>query len=70
MVFGDDEAQPHAGLCASCAHARVVTSSRDSVFYLCQLSWRDPRFPRYPVLPVIRCRGYEPPAMPTVAPKP
>jgi hypothetical protein len=48
-----------AGLCATCVHAQVVTSSRGSTFYLCRLSFTDPRFPRYPPLPVLRCAGYE-----------
>lgn len=48
-----------AGLCASCAHARVVTSSRGAAFLLCQLAAGDKRFPRYPRLPVARCDGYQ-----------
>ena len=51
---------PSSGLCSSCRHARVITSGRGSVFSLCQLSSRDPSFPRYPALPVVACRGYEP----------
>ena len=53
-------AKQRAGLCASCTHAQVVTSSRGSVFQLCRLSFTDPRFPRYPPLPVLECGGYEP----------
>jgi hypothetical protein len=49
-----------AGLCASCVHARRVPSSRGAVFLLCELSSVDPRFPRYPPLPVTRCGGYTP----------
>jgi hypothetical protein len=49
-----------AGLCASCRFAEVITSSRGSTFYLCTLSAVDPTFRRYPVLPVLRCDGYEP----------
>jgi len=51
---------PAAGLCASCANAEVVTSSRGSVFFLCRLSLTDPGFAKYPVLPVLQCRGYVP----------
>lgn len=46
------------GLCGSCQHARVVETRTGSRFYLCQLSRVDPRFPRYPRLPVLRCPGY------------
>ena len=48
-----------AGLCTSCVHAKVITSSRGSVFYLCQLSFTDPRFAKYPALPVLACSGYQ-----------
>jgi hypothetical protein len=48
------------GLCLACEHAQVVTSSKGSTFYLCRLSEVDPRFRRYPVLPVTACPGYSP----------
>ena len=48
-----------AGLCTSCVHAKVITSSKGSVFYLCQLSFTDPRFAKYPALPVLACSGYQ-----------
>jgi hypothetical protein len=48
-----------AGLCAECVHARRIESSREFVFYLCELSHTDPRFPKYPRLPVLSCDGYE-----------
>lgn len=47
------------GLCGSCAHAKMIETKRGSTFYLCRLSETDPRFPKYPPLPVIRCAGYE-----------
>jgi hypothetical protein len=47
-----------AGLCASCAHARVIASSRGSTFYFCELSLSDARFPKYPRLPILACAGY------------
>jgi hypothetical protein len=56
----DTTSSPSRGLCGSCRHARAITSGRGSVFSLCQLSSIDPTFPRYPRLPVVRCRGYEP----------
>ncbi len=48
-----------AGLCADCVHARSVESSRGSVFLLCELSRSDPRFAKYPPLPVLSCPGYQ-----------
>jgi hypothetical protein len=46
-----------AGLCATCAHARLVSTPR-SRFLLCEKSREDERFARYPRLPVIACEGY------------
>lgn len=50
---------PSAGLCADCAHARIVVSDRGSRFLRCGRSATDARYPRYPVLPVWQCPGYE-----------
>jgi len=47
------------GLCRTCAHARAIKSARGSAFFLCRLSETDPRFPKYPPLPVIACEGYD-----------
>jgi hypothetical protein len=55
----DAAERARAGLCASCRLAEVVTSSRGATFYLCSLSAQDPAFPRYPVLPVRSCSGYQ-----------
>jgi hypothetical protein len=48
-----------AGLCADCQHARRIESERGSVFLMCELSFQDSRFPKYPRLPVLACDGYE-----------
>jgi len=50
----------HSGLCSMCLHVRQVQSGHGSTFYLCRRSETDPRFARYPRLPVITCRGFEP----------
>jgi hypothetical protein len=51
---------PQAGLCATCRHARVVTSDRGSLFVRCAYAALDPSFAKYPRLPVIACRAYQP----------
>jgi hypothetical protein len=51
-----------AGLCERCVHLQIVTSAKGSRFYLCRLSLADPRFPRYPPIPVLRCDGFTPAA--------
>ena len=49
-----------AGLCERCAHVQIVSSSKGSRFYLCRMSAIDPRFPRYPAIPVLQCDGFAP----------
>lgn len=49
-----------AGLCESCRHAQNITSDRGSTFLLCGLSKLDPRYPKYPRLPVVVCEGWKP----------
>ncbi|MFN7961917.1 MAG: hypothetical protein U0002_11650 [Thermoanaerobaculia bacterium] len=46
------------GQCRTCQHARLLASAR-STFLRCSRSDTDPRFPRYPGLPVRGCEGYE-----------
>jgi hypothetical protein len=45
------------GLCARCRHVRPVEAAR-SVFVRCGRSDDDPRFLRYPQLPVAVCPGF------------
>jgi hypothetical protein len=53
-------ARPHTGLCATCRHHRWIENRRGSSFLLCEKSAEDPRFRKYPPLPVLGCAGYEP----------
>ncbi len=46
-------------LCESCARAREVVTPKGSRFLLCRLSLADPRYPKYPPQPVVRCEGYQ-----------
>jgi hypothetical protein len=48
-----------AGLCAACRHARVQRNPRGNTFWRCARADTDPRFRRYPPLPVLRCEGHE-----------
>ena len=48
------------GLCDSCIHQTVVRNTRGGSFSLCERSKTDPRYPKYPRVPVQECRGYEP----------
>ncbi|MBA2630104.1 MAG: hypothetical protein H0U84_03655 [Thermoleophilaceae bacterium] len=50
-----------AGLCDTCRHQRVIRNTRGSAFSMCGRSKEEPRFPKYPRLPVERCPGYERP---------
>jgi hypothetical protein len=48
------------GLCDSCRHQKLIRNTRGSEFSMCLRSKTDPRFPRYPRLPVRECSGHEP----------
>jgi hypothetical protein len=54
-----DKERARAGLCSDCRNMRRVESDRGSIFYMCDLSSTDPRFAKYPRLPVVECSGYE-----------
>jgi hypothetical protein len=45
-------------LCETCMHKREIISGKGSRFLLCQLSQADPRYPKYPPQPVVRCSGF------------
>jgi uncharacterized protein YciI len=47
------------GLCFSCRFMRSTGNRRGSVFFRCLRADDDPRFLRYPPLPVRSCPGYE-----------
>ncbi|MGD9904224.1 MAG: hypothetical protein AB7U83_12230 [Vicinamibacterales bacterium] len=49
-----------AGLCAACRWRQDVVGAR-STFVLCGRAREDPRYPKYPQLPVLSCAGFEPP---------
>jgi hypothetical protein len=57
--------QQRVGLCASCAHARLIESAKGSEFWLCERSKSDARFKKYPPLPVRACPGFERAAAPS-----
>jgi hypothetical protein len=46
-------------LCATCGWMREIITPKGSRFFLCQLSQKDPAYPKYPPQPVIRCAGYQ-----------
>lgn len=69
--MSDLDERRRVGLCLTCCHAHRVETPR-STFWLCRLSATEPRFPKYPRLPVLACDGYRPgeaDAAPEDAPK-
>jgi hypothetical protein len=55
------------GLCDSCTHQRLVSTTRGSTFSLCERSRTDAAYPKYPRMPVLACRGHEPRVRDTAA---
>ena len=56
MTAGEERLR--VGLCAHCGYAKTIVSAKGSRFTLCNKSQEDPRFPKYPRLPVLACSGY------------
>ncbi len=49
-----------AGLCATCQHAQCAKHPRGGMdYWRCALAESDPRFAKYPRLPVLACTGYD-----------
>jgi hypothetical protein len=65
MTTSDE--RPRVGLCADCQHARTIVSAKGSRFTLCGKAQEDPRFRKYPPLPVLACPGYAPETAPEPA---
>jgi hypothetical protein len=59
-IENGDMLDPRLGLCSDCIHMREINSDRGATFYRCSLSDTDPRFPKYPRLPVLHCSGHVP----------
>lgn len=54
-------ANTRVGLCAACRHAHVLRHPRGGPdYWRCTRAETDPRYPKYPQLPVQRCPGFEP----------
>jgi uncharacterized protein YciI len=47
------------GLCFTCRWMRLAANRRGATFFRCARAETDPRFVRYPPLPVLTCPGYE-----------
>ena len=47
------------GQCATCQHAKLNETRKDTAYLRCTRAAWDPRLPRYPRLPVTDCPGFE-----------
>jgi len=41
-------------------HQKLIHNTRGSTFSMCLKAREDKAFPKYPRMPVVRCRGHEP----------
>ena len=56
----DPHFDPAVGLCSVCVNARRIPHPRGGPgYWRCALAEVDPRFPKYPPLPVRACDGFE-----------
>jgi hypothetical protein len=54
----DEGPSPSVGLCLDCAYGRKIETPSGSIFHLCERSFTEPGYPKYPRLPVVVCSGY------------
>lgn len=47
-------------LCPQCDKCRRIVSGKGSLFFLCEVSFADARYPKYPRQPVTRCPHFVP----------
>lgn len=47
------------GLCERCKWMREIVSDRGSRFVLCERHFTYERYAKYPLLPVLKCEGFE-----------
>jgi hypothetical protein len=57
---GHRQDEPDPGLCGTCVHSQTIVSSKGSRFLMCRISAIDPRYPKYPQLPVRSCAAHQP----------
>ncbi len=50
---------PPPGLCGDCLHARALTTARGGTILQCLRAAADPRFDKWPRLPMLSCPGHE-----------
>jgi hypothetical protein len=65
LSVGTMPAMTTIGLCGACTRARRIRSGKGSTFILCERSRDDPRYVRYPRLPMLDCPGFEPGSPPS-----
>jgi len=58
-LMGDDPFSIDPGLCRRCRWMREIASSRGARFTLCERSFAEPGYRKYPILPVLACSGFE-----------
>ena len=54
------KSEPPPGLCGDCRRARALTSASGTTFYQCLRAETDPRYPKWPRVPLLVCPGHEP----------
>ena len=48
-----------SSLCFSCHYGNHIISGKGSSFLQCQKHFENPRYHKYPVLPMVACSGYK-----------
>ena len=57
----EDQLRQHAGLCAGCRHAKRLATKTGAPIFQCARAANEPRYAKFPRLPVSSCVGFEKP---------
>jgi len=57
--MSEERSTTEKGLCADCRHARAIRAASERGYIQCLRSRTDPRYPKWPRLPILSCPGYE-----------
>lgn len=55
----DIQVDPDVGMCSCCEHEVLTRSAKGTLFHRSGLATLDPRFAKYPRLPVWSCAGWK-----------
>ncbi len=58
MIESREKRSFEIGICGNCQFGRTIRSQKGSTFILCERSFADEHFVKYPTIPLSECDGF------------